>query len=327
MARCLMFKHAMTIGPTGGTRPCCAFDTRDVETVTLDQDWQTRHEAWYQQSLEGWVMPGCRQCHDQENLYNQRSMRQRYNREFQNAQGIKHWDLKINNTCNLACRMCDATSSSTWQRIVADNPESGLAEHYKFSPKNKWWRDSVGLVDQMYDASYVKFTGGEPFLIPQVRKIVQSLIDRDIAPAVTLQFTTNGTQDMSSWMAMFAKFQRVELIVSVDAVGDRYEYIRQGASWEQVNTNIAKLVDKKLDNMDIAIHCLPQALNTGYTHLVEEWADSMGVECEVVSALYEPDFMTPQAATDPVLRRKLIEQLEVMDRLHGTDWRDFLDAD
>ena len=40
----------------------------------------------------------------------------------------------------------------------------------------------------------VKFTGGEPFLIPQVRRIVEGLIDRDVAGAVTLQLTTNGKQ-------------------------------------------------------------------------------------------------------------------------------------
>ena len=28
----------MTIGPTGGTRPCCAFNTNGIKTIKFDED-------------------------------------------------------------------------------------------------------------------------------------------------------------------------------------------------------------------------------------------------------------------------------------------------
>jgi len=325
MSKCLLFKHGMTIGPTGGTRPCCAFNTNGIKTIRFDEDWKTRHDEWYDESSSDWVMPGCRQCHDQETIYNHNSMRQRYNREFKDAEGIKLWDLKINNTCNLACRMCDPTSSSQWERIAKENNPDGLDEYYKQVPPSKWWRDSISLLDEMYDASYVKFTGGEPFLIPQVKQIVEGLVEKDIAPAVTLQFTTNGTQDITNWYPLFKKFKGVELIVSIDATEERYEYIRAGANWKQVSNNVTNIKKYCPSNMHIDIHCLPQALNVGYTHLVEEWASSLGLRCEVVSALYEPEFMRPEALSDPILKNKLIKQLEILDKVHGTNWRNFID--
>lgn len=320
MPECSLFKHGMTISTNGGTRPCCAFAMTDVPTVRYDEDWTTRHNAWHEQSLTEWL-PNCRACKTDEEA-GQRSLRQIYNAEFEYAQGIALWDLKINNTCNLACRMCHATSSSVWEQIYKDN--SDLDSYYGGAPKHRWWRDSVDMLHEMVDVKKLKFTGGEPFLVPQVRKIVQGLIDMDVASGVVLQLTTNGTQQLDSWYPLFAQFKHVELIVSIDAIGARYEYIRAGADWQQVSSNVEHINRTKPSNVRFEVQCLPMALNKGYTHEVEKWAKEVGTEWHLATPLFDPDFLSEQALTDPVLRKRMIEQLEIQDRVHGTDWREFI---
>ena len=322
MPKCLLFKHGITISPNGGTRPCCAFAMDNVPHIRYNEDWQTRHNEWYEQSLNEWL-PNCRQCHDQERS-GQHSMRTRYNKEFEYAEGIKLWDLKINNTCNLACRMCHATSSSIWEQIIKNNSDS-FDEYYGGPPKRKWWRDSVDFLNEMIDSRLIKFTGGEPFLIPQVKQIVEGLIDMDVASGMILQITTNGTVDISTWYKLFEQFESVELIASIDAVGPRYEYIRVGASWDRVSSNVESIQKNKPKNCYLQIQCLPMALNEGYTHLVEQWARDTGADYELVTPLYDPEFLRPEALTNPELKLKMIEQLEIQDRIHGTNWRDFID--
>lgn len=320
MPECSLFKHGITISPNGGTRPCCAFAMTGVPNIKFNEDWQTRHTAWHEQSIDSWV-PNCRACKTDEES-GQKSLRQIYNKELQYAEGIALWDLKINNTCNLSCRMCHATSSSVWETIYKENPD--LDRYYGDPPPKRWWKESIDLLDKMVDAKKVKFTGGEPFLIPQVRRIVEGLIDRDIAGAVTLQLTTNGTQNIDSWYPLFAEFKKVELIVSVDAVGPRFEYIRVGADWNQVSSNVEHIQRTKPDNVYFEVQCLPMALNHGYTQEVEQWAKQLGAFYHTATPLFDPDFLSIKALTDPELKKRMVEQLNIQDRIHGTDWREFI---
>ena len=97
------------------------------------------------------------------------SYRTTYNKkleDFDAQQGILFWDLKINNTCNLACRICSAFASSTWEQIVKDPANSGLGAHYGKIRGNRWHKEVKDLTHELDGAMEIKFTGGEPTMIP-----------------------------------------------------------------------------------------------------------------------------------------------------------------
>jgi len=318
MPECKMFDHAVTIGPGGTIRPCCAWtDLPNTPSMRWNDDWQSRHSAWGKQQAQGWL-PQCAECKQSEDL-GRGSLRTEVNRKLKYATGIEYWDLKINNTCNLACRMCDAWSSSKWAEY-SDIP--GL--RVSGSPNEKWHRQASGFVPEMLDAKEVKFTGGEPFLIPQVKHIIQELIDADVAPAIALQLTTNGTQDMTGWCDLFAHFREVRVSVSIDAVGKRYEYIRPHGDWNLVEQRVLEFQSAMPANTGIWISCLEMILNTNHMWEVEEWCNQYDLLYTPSGPILHPEYLRLDAMDRPEQRKILIEQMEILDKLHGTNWRDFI---
>ena len=322
MAECLIFKHGVTIGPTGAVRPCCAFNIKpDTENLYWEDDWQTRHEEWSKLSETQWL-DECEECKVSEQTTGE-SLRTQYNKTFKHASGIKHWDLKINNTCNFACRMCNQTSSSTWANIVRDN-NNDWEDYYTHKHDTRWAKDALNFTELMYDAGVVKFTGGEPFMIPQVKKIIQKLIDEDIAPAVTLELITNGSYDITAWNNLFKKFKAVTVNVSIEAIGSRYEFIRAGSSWLTTQHNVVKFNKRKPSNTELFVSILPTVFNANNIDDVIRWCGLHSIKHSVSTPVINPEFMKPNALEDADLKKKLIEQSEILDSIHGTNYKDFI---
>jgi molybdenum cofactor biosynthesis enzyme MoaA len=317
MPKCLALKHAATIGPLGTVRPCCAWNNNLGKETPLGVEFYHKHELWYQQLLNNWL-PECRECQQSEEAGNS-SLRNYFNDVLAASNGVEYWDFKINNTCNLACRMCDPVNSSTWNKI-----QQAIDPGFKSNNINKWHKRINEMLPELYTAKVIKFTGGEPFLIPQVKKIIEFLVAEEIASAVTLHFITNGTQDLAPYYGLLSSFNRVIISVSVDAIDERFEYIRAGASWKQVSENIININNNKHTNTELSINCLPQALNIGYIDDVEQWCIINNLNFHLSSPVIAPDYMRPEALTQPDLRKKLIYQMQILDKIHNTDYRDFI---
>jgi radical SAM protein with 4Fe4S-binding SPASM domain len=322
MPKCSVFKNGVTISPTGAVRPCCAFEVKEgTKNLFWDDDWQTRHTEWSKRSETEWL-DECAECKlSEENTG--KSLRTRYNEIFEHEVGIKHWDLKINNTCNFACRMCDQTSSSTWAKIVRDN-EAEWETYYDVKNTTRWASEAIEFTDYMLDASHVKFTGGEPFMIPQVKKIIQRLIDEDVAPAITLELITNGSHDLRVWSHLFEKFKRVNINISIEAVGDRYEYIRPGSSWLTTSENAVIFNKQKPSNTYLTVTVLPMVFNRNNLDEVVDWCKANKIMHYVSTPVIDPAFMSPDAMQNGILRKTLIKQSKIMDKIHGTNYQDFI---
>lgn len=316
MPKCLALKHAAAIGPLGTIRPCCAWNNNNGKETPMGEDFLVNHAKWDEQMKTQWL-PECQEC-QQDEQQNGKSLRLYYNEILADSEGVEYWDFKINNTCNLTCRMCDPVNSSSWVNI-----QKQIDPNYK--PKtNKWHREIDSILPELYTAKVLKFTGGEPFMIPQVMYILNFLVDQDIAPAVRLEFITNGTHDISEHYHLLSKFSYVTITVSVDATGNRFEYIRQGADWNHVSQNVININKQKPTNMDLGITCLPQALNINHIHEVKDWCKANNLKFNRASDCIHPDYMQPGALESTSLRQKLISRMTVLDNIHGTNYRDFI---
>ena len=314
-----MFKHGATIGPGGTMRPCCAWeDLPGTDSLRYEDNWYDRHLEWGKQSETAWL-PQCEECKQSEDM-GRESLRTEINEKLKYAEGIQYWDLKINNTCNLACRMCNAWSSSKWEQY-SEVPGMIVTS----GPKNKWHKQASGFLTEMLDAKEIKFTGGEPFLIPQVKTIIEKLIEYEIAPAVTLQFVTNGTQNMVSWCDMFKHFKQVKINVSIDAIGERYDYIRSHGNWEETERCVLEFKDAMPDNTGIWITCLEMILNKNNMWEVEEWSKQHGFNYVASGPILHPKWLKLDVFDVPEQHKIFVQQMEMMDNIHGTNWRDFVD--
>ena len=118
---------------------------------------------------------------------------------------------------------------------------------------------------------------------------------------------------------MFESFKRVIIVASVDAIGERFEYLRRGAIWEQVSNNIIDIHKNSPDNTIVSITCLPSALNINNIHEVEDWATSYDIRFHRASDLITPTYMTPSALDDQDNKQQLIDHVMILDDIDGKD--------
>lgn len=329
MPYCKMFESGLVVNPGGTVRPCCHFINSENSFKYYEDGWYEHHEHLGEiMSSSDDFIPECREC---KNMVDRGAspMLNIYNEKYKNTNGIVHVELKINNTCNLSCVMCDSWSSSTWDKIVKANPQlpNDLKEIYGNPPQHKWHKDIHAFTKYLNKCKVLKFTGGEPFLIPQTFKIIDYCIESDLAKDIQLEFITNGTQDLVPYIEKFKHFKKTSIQYSIDAIGKRFEYIRQGAIWNDVESKILNF-QKKIKNIkiDLGITVAVQVLNFRNLHELKLWASKHNLKICTDNYVSDPEYMHPNALNDKKLKEELIYTLQQLDKIYGTNYKEFLDA-
>jgi len=107
------------------------------------------------------------------------------------------------------------------------------------------------------------FAGGEPLIDPMHYKLLDMLKDKDIE----LQYATNLTQIKFKEKSVFdywKHYKRIIINISLDGVGDVYNYIRTNADFNDVVKNIKTIQDiAKKESIEIIMiaACTVQAYN------------------------------------------------------------------
>lgn len=165
---------------------------------------------------------------------------------------LQNLDIRWSNTCNLSCSYCGPDASSQWANlkkfpIQRMDYNKGLESVLNFISKNKHTVKNVGLL------------GGEPLL----QKENEFLLD-EIGEQTKINVITNLTVPLDS-NKIFKKLlgkKYVKWDISFDTVEKRFEYVRHGASWEQILKNIKKLQDATKDTEhDVAIAAVYSVYN------------------------------------------------------------------
>jgi sulfatase maturation enzyme AslB (radical SAM superfamily) len=170
---------------------------------------------------------------------------------------IPTMELKLNNLCNLKCRMChpmDSTSWNDWSEVKEfykkeNNIMYDIVEEHglerkpfldKFQDNPEWWASLEKLLPHF---RRVEFAGGEPLMDPTHYRILDMLapygdqIEIKYATNLTTLGITKGRTIYDYW----PKFKSVAVNVSIDGVGDSYEYIRGNANWCELIDNIKRI--------------------------------------------------------------------------------------
>ena len=196
------------------------------------------------------------------------------------AKPLMFLDLKLGNICNLKCRICGSWSSSTFaSEELANLPSTEDRKsnhHYQMLRQGAWprenpqfWEEIKHLSDQI---EYIEFTGGEPFMIQEHFDLLQGLVDRGVACNVEIHYNTNGTQYPENAAEIWQHFKLVEIAVSIDDVGSRFEYQRSNAIWAEVVDNIErfKTLRNNSSNIKLQFCCTVNVFNVYY---LKELAD------------------------------------------------------
>lgn len=139
-----------------------------------------------------------------------------------------HIDIRTGTTCNQKCIHCGTSVSSKWREdeLMFDkypNTERVEINDRWIDTDSKVWNY---LLDNKESIKRYNFLGGESFANKQHNKFLKELSESEYAKGVTLQYVTNGTLLTEERIEQLAKFGRVHLRLSVDALGKAGEYFR-----------------------------------------------------------------------------------------------------
>lgn len=148
-------------------------------------------------------------------------------------------DLRMNNICNLSCRMCRPSSSS--QIAKEASKHSGLWPEVSFDRFNRF--DPAEIIGNAGAIFELKLLGGEPTLQPESKALLQELINIGNTK-IKLDITTNGTNYNKDFWGLVEKFENVSVKLSIDSWGKQHEYLRGPAThfetiWDNAKTILA----------------------------------------------------------------------------------------
>ena len=291
----------------GKARACC-LSTEDIPDIdlrhnTLTEAFNSKYMDDLRKKFVNWEQPSnCQRCWDEEaagrtskrmhSEHKLRSLGIDTNRLYPHK--LQFLDLKLGNICNLKCRICGSFSSSKWageeiamyskNQTARDNLANG--RWVRESPR--FWED---LREIMRDVKYIEFTGGEPFLIEEHFDLLAAVVYMNLANDIELHYNTNTTVVPKMGLELWPHFKRVEIAVSIDDMGERFEYQRYGTKWEETLANLDSF--KRLRDgsrkITLQICATVNALNVYYLDDLARWISEQGFDFVYFNMLHSAE--------------------------------------
>jgi sulfatase maturation enzyme AslB (radical SAM superfamily) len=168
-------------------------------------------------------------------------------------------EIVLGSLCDMKCMYCSRLYSTQWAaedlkwgiitQAQYDNQEVVASDIYN----EKLWEWFEKVKDGVYRVSIL---GGEPLINPEFYKFVDRFIelfgsdDSRKYNKPELFITTNMNTSPSYFEKFFRNFPKLSEIfkiyfaVSMESVGDRAEYIRNGLDWQRFDRNINAILSK-----------------------------------------------------------------------------------
>lgn len=337
---CMLPWVSIEASPVGTARPCCLAKDEIIKAdgtpYKLTENTLTEiYNSEYMQSLrkefrEGGKPTTCSRCWDEEaagitskRINSRIRLKHFYSIvDWRNDTPDQLWfiDLKLGNICNLKCRICGSWSSSKWAKeeidyITQKDPTVDRKSHsaYTFLQEGAWPRNSPefweNLKEILPNIKYFEFTGGEPFLIEEHFKLLRYAVDNGYSKRIDIHYNTNGTVYPSEdEVALWHNFRNVEIAVSIDNTGERFEYERYGAKWNEVVENVSKFNALQSDHVLTQVCMTVNIQNAYYLPELCDWVNTQNFNFVHFNMLHDPNLMC-------VNRMTTAAQKLVIDRL------------
>ena len=177
-----------------------------------------------------------------------------------NHLNIDTYDIKLGNHCNLKCIMCKPMDSSELLLEARKNKE--LAEFYTIpDSKNFVWPKKEDFKDwcqsRLGNSTWIKFTGGEPFLNPYMLETLKN-ISMPQRKKCVISIVTNLTIINEKIIDIFKDFKETWIGVSVEGTTDVLEYARYGHKWKDFKKNLLILTENKKENLHLTLQYVVQ---------------------------------------------------------------------
>ena len=262
------------VAQNGNVTPCCQAPWGEeaklgnINQQGIQEIWTGKpFDAFRKQMLNGNAPEVCSRCYDKEKM-GWISLREitndKYEAEINSlirnkfqagsyAQPV-YFDIRFSNVCNLKCRICNFSSSSSWYNddVALGNIDpktpaltTSMVDEEKFYAE---FKHQIGSIKEIY------FAGGEPLMMEQHYRMLVFLIESGNTQCklfynTNLSRLTFKDQDVLDY---WKQFDYVNLAVSLDDIGERLEYQRKNAKWDQMKLNFDR-IKREAPNVDVMI--------------------------------------------------------------------------
>jgi len=305
---CVLPFVSIEADPMGKCKVCClSYETIpdiDLKTNTLTEAFNSPYMNNLRQSfLNGEKPSNCNRCWAEEEsgrtskrMHSENRLREilgNYTFTSSNDGNLLFLDLKLGNICNLKCRICGSFSSSKWAQEEMDiypgneSARENLALGRWPRESQKFWEDLKNILE---NTRYFEFTGGEPFLIDEHFDLLQIAVDMGYAKDIEIHYNTNTTTFPKRGLTIWPHFKLVEIALSIDDIGARFEYQRYGAKWDIVEKNLKNFRDLRDKNKNIVLQlCLTvNALNFYYIDEILNWVPHQMFNYHYLNVVHDP---------------------------------------
>jgi len=199
-------------------------------------------------------------------------------------------DIRWSNVCNFACIYCSPEYSSklaTELSIPIVQPGNDQIQEMK---------DYV--FNNAHQLKHVYMAGGEPLLMKENLELLAILKEKN--PLVNLRVNTNLSKVDTRVFEAICEFPNVHWTVSVDELGNEFEYVRYGSRWQDFLDNLTTI--KKL-NHKISFNMLHHLLNYMSIFDCIRYFQNLGFHNNsfIVGPITSPDYLNVRHLPDSML--------------------------
>lgn len=244
---CQAIDHGMTFFPNGKVGPCCQIAADYLKPIDV-----IRQRDRFADLKTEFPPLACEKCIklEHEGLPSYRNFFNSHTTSPE--QNIVFLDIRNTNQCNLKCRYCGPHFSNQWAKELGHD-------------QSLMHTDLGDVLDVILtdDLQLIYFTGGEPMMIADHVMILSRLTKAGLSKNIKLIYNTNLTllkyKDVD-FMSLWQQFAKVNLMVSIDAIGKLFDNIRSGASWSVVEQNLDYLKNHN-DKVNMSVTCVLTMMN------------------------------------------------------------------
>ena len=348
------FKAALLEHSNDTVVPCCRWNSNSLvpqfknhlNTDNRDQvmDYKNYFDIVREKMIKGEPVQECTKCYQQEHD-GLNSMRSSALNDFvedtkalekkQSNRGpkglsqeitipkLEYLEIESGRYCNLKCRSCGPGFSSSWDEDVTGNNQVLTnfygSKHDVFDDLQGKTRTNDSLALLTYkDSQYlneIKVTGGEPFLTDSFLKFLENLVEWGIAKNIVLDvFTNSSFFPKEKHTQMLTKFKQVDINLSIDAIGERNDFLRKKSKWQVVQDVAKRWEELSIQNNNISIRIshtvtifnslyFDEFLNWCNTHFDKKTINSDFLH---VAVAYGPDYLSVRNFSRPI-KEKLLQ--------------------
>jgi hypothetical protein len=253
--------------------PCCWYKEENLITDLTQDLWNNellidlRKSNAQDQELSN----GCQQCVFMERngtTSRRTGVNEYYNSTATNLSGPRGLEISFDYTCNLACIVCGPSLSTQW-RLELETPK-------KEFPIRLDDLDIIKVLENLdlSNLDNIHFYGGDP-LLTRTHEIILNYIDKKFGlDKIYVWYNTNGTVRVNQRVLdLWSKCRLIKVYFSIDDVGPRFEYIRYGASWAEVEDNVFWFKEHSPVNTMFTIQPTLNCLNALHHYEITHWKE------------------------------------------------------